>query len=195
MLIVGITGGIGSGKTIVSKIFSVLEIPVYYADTEAKKILYLPELREKLLKIFSKDILDQRGEPDRKKISAIVFNDKEKLEQLNALIHPAVVTAFENWKQKQNAPYILKEAAILFESGTYKGCDKIVTVVSPRDLKIKRIIARDNFTEEEVLKRMNNQMNDEEKIKRSDFVIYNDEKQLLIPQVLKIHEELINFIK
>ncbi len=192
MLKIGITGGIGSGKSTVCKMFEIIGIPVFYADTESKKILYGDEnIKQKILTAFGNSILDDAGLIDRKKLATIVFNNKAELENLNNILHPAVALHFENWVKQQNSAYVLKEAAILFESGAYKQVDNVIAIVAPLELKIKRTIGRDAITVEEVLARMKNQLTDEEKIKRSDFVIYNDEQQLLIPQVLKVHSLLI----
>jgi len=193
MLKLGITGGIGSGKTTVCRLFELLGIPVYYADDESKKLLEEDQLvKEQVIKTFSDSILNDLGTIDRKKLAAIVFNNKEQLEKLNAILHPAVGQHFENWLKKQNAVYILKEAAILFESGAYKQVDKVLTVVAPLELKIQRTMKRDGVSREVVKKRIELQMSDEEKIKRSDFVITNNEQELLIPQVLSLHKQLIN---
>ncbi len=193
MLKLGITGGIGSGKTTVCRLFELLGIPVYYADDESKKLLEEDQLvKEQVIKTFSDSILNDLGTIDRKKLAAIVFNNKEQLEKLNAILHPAVGQHFENWLKKQNAVYILKEAAILFESGAYKQVDKVLTVVAPLELKIQRTMKRDGVSREVVEKRIELQMSDEEKIKRSDFVITNNEQELLIPQVLSLHKQLIN---
>jgi dephospho-CoA kinase len=193
MLKVGITGGIGSGKSTVCKIFELLDIPVYYADDEAKKILNNDVLvKEQIIQAFGNDILDKQGLIERPKLAAIVFNNKEKLQQLNSIVHPAVAKHFENWLQEHKTyPYILKEAAILFESGSYKQVNKIISVVAPTEIRINRTIKRDNISKELALQRMQNQISDEEKIKRSDFIIHNDEMQLIIPQVIDIHKKLI----
>lgn len=192
MIKIGITGGIGSGKSIVCEIFELLGVPVYNADTEAKKMLNNdPAVRKSVLDIFGNEVLDENGAMDRKKISAIVFKDKKKLEQLNSIIHPAVALDFSNWlKQHSSHKYIVKEAAILFESDAYKQVDKAITVVAPVELRIKRVMQRDAISFEQVEQRMKYQMSDEEKIKRSSYIIHNDETQLLIPQVIAIHEQL-----
>jgi len=191
MIKVGITGGIGSGKTTVCKLFELLGIAVYYSDDEAKKILdYDSTVKSELLNLFGASILNEFEQIDRKKIATIVFSDTTKLASLNAIVHPAVAKHFDEWCKKQSSPYILKEAAILFESGAYKQVDKSIIVTAPIELKLLRVIARDKTTEEEVLKRMSNQLPDEEKIKLSDFVIRNDEENLLIPQVLLVNKLL-----
>lgn len=193
MIKVGITGGIGSGKTTVCKIFELLGVPVYYADIEAKEILNSDlGVRSNVLKTFGDSVLNDEGQIDKKKLASFVFNNKENLEKLNSIVHPAVREHFENWlNQHSSQKYILKEAAILFESGSYKLVEKIITVVAPLELKINRTMERDKITREQVEQRINNQISDEEKIKRSQFVIHNDEQQLLIPQILEIHHQLI----
>lgn len=193
MLKLGITGGIGSGKTTVCRLFELLGISVYYADEESKKLLDEDkEVKKQVLSIFGDSILNDAGLIDRKKLAEIVFNNKIQLEKLNSILHPAVGLHFESWLKKQKSPYILKEAAILFESAAYKQVDKVLTIVAPLELKIQRTMKRDGVTREEVESRIKLQMSDEEKIKRSDFVIQNNEQELLIPQVLALHNQLIN---
>lgn len=192
MKVVGITGGIGSGKSVVSMVFRQLGIPVYDSDAEAK-LLYdkFPELRDAVRKQIAEEAFDSNGKLDRKKLAEIVFQFPEKLEILNQLVHPLVKMDFQNWVQKHpEAAYVVKEAAILFESGAYSDCDKVITVVAPRELRIQRVRERDRKTKSEIEAIMHRQSNDEEKIKRSDFVIQNDEKELILPQVLAIHESL-----
>lgn len=192
MIKAGITGGIGSGKTTVCRIFEILGVPVYYADDKAKNILDSnSEVLNKVVEIFGSAILEDKKRIDRKKLAEIVFNDKEKLDLLNKIVHPAVARDFEDWcDEKRNYPYVLKEAAILFESGSYKSIDRIITVTAPVELRIQRVINRDSISREEVTSRMSRQMSDEEKISLSSFVIINDEQQLVIPQVLEIHAQL-----
>jgi len=193
MMIIGITGGIGSGKTVVAHIFSKLGIPVYEAD-KAAHMLYdkYPEIVEKVKKEFSDDVLDKNGKINRKKLGEIVFSDEQKLSVLNSIVHPFVNSDFNEWVSgRKGHPYVLKEAAILFESGSHENCDKIITVISPMELRVTRIRERDHKSKAEVESVISKQMSDEERIERSDFVIYNDEKQLVIPQVLKIHSILL----
>lgn len=193
MIKLGITGGIGSGKTTVCRLFELLGIPVYYADEESKKLLdENKEVKKQVLGIFGESILNDAGTIDRKKLAGIVFNNKGLLDKLNAITHPAVGAHFELWLKKQKSPYILKEAAILFESGAYKQVDKVLTVTAPVELKIQRTIKRDGVSKEQVEARISLQMSDEEKIKRSDFVIRNNEQELLIPQVLELHKQLVD---
>lgn len=194
MLKVGITGGIGSGKTTVCRVFEVLGIPVFYADKVAKAIMHTDEiLRKEIIAEFGSDAYSPSGELNRKHISAIVFSDTEKLNKLNALVHPAVFRAFDLWvNEQQGALYVLKEAALLFESKSYKMCDQTVLVKSPEALKIKRIVQRDQTTAEEVKLRMSRQFSDETKEKLADHIIINDEESLLIPQILALHQQFIS---
>lgn len=192
MLKIGITGGIGSGKTTVCKVFELLGVPVYYADDEARKLLDDNIVKEGVIQKLGNQILDEKGKIERKKLAALVFNNKKKLEQLNAIIHPAVGIHFENWLKERSAhTYVLKEAAILFESGAYKQVDKVILVAAPTELKIKRVMQRDRITREQVMERIHNQMSDEEKISHSQHVINNDEHTLIIPQVVAIHQQLL----
>lgn len=193
MLKVGITGGIGSGKTLVCKIFETLGIPVYYADERAKWLMtHAPEVRRAIIRLFGAQAYENE-QLNRAYIAGIVFKDPEKLHQLNAIVHPAVKKDGQAWHERQkDAPYTLKEAALIFESGSFKDLDKVITVFAPKDLRIQRILARDQTTEEAVKARMDQQMPEEEKIARADFVIYNDGGHSLIRQVYAIHEQLSN---
>jgi dephospho-CoA kinase len=193
MMIVGITGGIGSGKTIVCNIFRQFGVPVYEADVEAKKLYGTePAILEKIKKEFPETMSDRKENIDRQKLASLVFKDPASLKKLNRIVHPFVINHFEKWAgQYKMSPYILKEAAILFESGTDAGCDKIITVSAPRDMRIQRTMNRDKRTRQEVELIIQQQWSDEEKISRSDFVITNDEQQLVIPQVLEIHGKLM----
>ncbi|MCW3102357.1 MAG: dephospho-CoA kinase [Bacteroidetes bacterium] len=190
MIRVGITGGIGSGKSTVCRVFEVLGIPVYYADAEAKKLLDAPPILSALLENFGNELLE--GEHiNRKRLASLVFSDPAKLALLNSIVHPAVKKHFLDWCDAHtHAPYVLKEAAILFESEAYKQVEKVITVTAPSEIRMARVMKRDGATREEVEKRIASQLSDEEKIKRSDFVLLNDEEQLLIPQIISIHEAL-----
>ncbi len=194
MIKVGITGGIGSGKTTVCKVFKILGVPIYFADIRAKVILDTnEEVKLKIINCFGNELLSDSGFVDRIKLAAFVFNSKEKLEKLNAILHPLVQIDFENWlKQHATYNYILKEAAILFESGSFKNLDSIITVIAPLDLRISRVMFRDDISKSQIESRIDKQISDEEKIKRSQFVIYNNEEEFLIPQILKIHKQLLN---
>jgi dephospho-CoA kinase len=192
MLKVGITGGIGSGKSTVSKIFELLGVPVYYADTAAKEIMHTDaELKARVQEHFGSDIYKD-GVLDRAALGKIVFNDKEQLELLNSLVHPATIRHSDEWANRQTTPYVLKEAALLFESGSSQSLDKIIGVFAPQPLRLLRVMKRDNVTREEVLARMNKQIDENIKMRLCDYVIHNDEQQLVIPQVLSLHETLLH---
>ncbi|MET3979403.1 dephospho-CoA kinase [Mucilaginibacter sp. UYP25] len=190
MFKVGITGNIGSGKTTVCKIFEVLGIPVFYADDAAKQVMVKDEeLIKGIKKAFGNDAYFADGSLNRKYIAGIVFNSEQELEKLNALVHPAVFRAFDKWVLNQkDAPYVLKEAAILFESGSYKKCDRAIMVTAPLEVRIKRVTQRDGITADEVKARNARQFTEEKKLALANDVIINDGKQLVIPQVLKLHE-------
>ena len=191
ILKVGITGGIGSGKSTVAKIFEVLGIPVYYADDAAKKLMNKdPALKEKIEKAFGKDVYSN-GILNRPHLSALVFNNPEKLELLNSIVHPATIADADKWMQQQTTPYVLKEAALIFESGSNKKLDKVIGVFTSAEQRIQRVMQRDNISEEAIKARMSKQMDEDEKMRLCDYVINNDERELVIPQVLKIHELLI----
>jgi dephospho-CoA kinase len=192
MLKIGITGSIGAGKSTVASIFKVLGVPVFDADAIAKSILNSdPALREQIIAAFGSETY-KNGLLDRKCLATIVFNNPDQLAKLNALVHPATIKAADTWAkhwEKQGSPYIVKEAALLFEAGTNIGLDFIIGVTAPEDLRIARVMARDHVTREEVLKRMQHQLDDTKKMERCDIVIDNNEKALLIPQVLTLHQK------
>lgn len=194
MLKIGITGGIGSGKTTVCRMFEILGIPVFYADDVAKSIMHTDEeLKWGIVQTFGGGAYSNAGELNRKYLADIVFQDHAALEKLNALVHPAVFRAFDHWALKQNhAPYILKEAALLFESGSYRMCNYSILVKAPEALKIQRIMQRDQVSADAVKLRMDKQLTDEKKEHFADFTIINDEKQLLMPQVLALHEQFLS---
>ena len=186
---VGIAGGIGSGKTIICHVFKVLGIPVYNADLEAKLIMNKSDqVRLAVMQEFG-DEAYSNGLLNRAFLAAQVFNDAAKLAQLNRIVHPAVIQAAEDWADAQTAPYSLKEASILFESGSYKKVDYSILVTAPIEIRIARVMERDQVTREQVLARMNNQMSDEEKTKLADFVIINDGVTPIIPQVMALHHQ------
>ena len=164
MLRIGLTGGIGSGKSTVAKVFEILGIPVYYADSAAKYLMNTdPDLQKAIILAFGQDAYTGT-ELNRKKIASIVFNDPAKLEKLNQLIHPATIRDAEEWMKKQTSPYAIKEAALLFESGADAGLDKIIGVAAPQQLRIKRVMERDAVTEAEVLSRIRRQMDEDKKL-------------------------------
>ncbi|QNN40350.1 dephospho-CoA kinase [Pedobacter roseus] len=191
---VGITGGIGSGKTTACKVFEVLGIPVFYADTVAKEIMTQDALLVESVKAaFGNESYFEDGKINNKHIAGIVFNNEQALAQLNALVHPAVFRAFDAWEASipSTVSYTLKEAAILFESGSYKLCDTTILVTAPYEIKLKRLMQRDGITEEQVKARMDKQLSDEEKAKMADHFIVNDEQQPIIEQVLALHQQLL----
>jgi dephospho-CoA kinase len=190
MLKVGLTGGLGSGKTTVAAIFQVLNVPVYYADDASKKLLNEnAAIKKAVINAFGEKSYSN-GTPDRKFLASLVFNNPEKLSILNSILHPATILDAAEWISHQSAPYIIKEAALLFESGSNESLDYIIGISAPLRLRLERAIKRDNISEIEVMSRINNQMNEDEKLKRCDFIIVNDEEQMLIPQVLKLHQHL-----
>ena len=189
---IGITGGIGSGKTYVASVFQSLGIPIFNADIQAKKLMTSSGKLMKLVKEeFGNDIYKD-SDLNKEKLASIVFNDKSKLEKLNSLVHPIVKKEFNNWCKKQISPYVIKEAAILFESNSHVGLDAVICVSAPLDLRMKRLLNRDDYSEKEIKKRIENQISQEEKEQRSDYIIVNHERDLLLPQIIKIHEKLIN---
>lgn len=192
---IGLTGGIGSGKTTVAKIFELLNVPVYYADEASKRLYHTnAELKASLIKHFGKEVYTGH-QLNRHRLAAIVFNDAAKLELLNNLVHPLTIKDAEEWMGQQTAPYIIKEAALLFEAGSAGGLDHIIGVSAPQHLRIKRVMDRDGISREEVLDRIKRQMDEEIKILLCDFVIKNDEQQLVIPQVLALHEKIFAMSK
>jgi len=184
--IIGLTGGIGSGKTTIANHFMAAGIPVYIADDEARKIMQSEEIIEEIKKVFG-IIIFENDILNREKLAQIVFGNPEKLNLLNAIIHPAVKKHFRNWVvDHKYSSFIIYEAAILFESGSYKDCDKIITVVAPVESRIERVIQRDNTTREQVLKRINAQWKDDQRVAKSDFVIENVNPEMAKSEVDKI---------
>ncbi|NER13314.1 dephospho-CoA kinase [Leptobacterium flavescens] len=190
-MIVGLTGGIGSGKSTVATMFSELGIPVYIADDEAKELMNTSmRIREQLIALFGEEAYKE-NELNRPYIAGLVFNDKEKLQQLNAIVHPEVNRHFKNWYEQQKSPYVIKEAAILFENGGYRNCDLMITVTAPVDIRIQRVLQRDGGPEEDIRSRMRNQWKDEDKIALSDFVIENTDLIRTSMEVEKIHKHIL----
>lgn len=189
--IIGLTGGIGSGKTTIANYIHSKGIPVYISDSEAKKVMELPEIINKINSTFNEDITTNKV-LDREKLAAIVFSKPDKLKQLNAIVHPAVKVHFDNWvAQHQNHPIIVKEAAILFESGSYKDCDAVISVIVPLETRIERVIKRDTTTKEKVLQRIKNQLSDEERIEKSDYIINNES----LEEAKKQTDQILNLLK
>jgi dephospho-CoA kinase len=192
MLKIGLTSGIGSGKTTVAKVFETLGIPVYYADDAAKELMNKNEvLKQQIIQHFGVQVYENNT-LNRKYLAQQVFNNPTQLELLNSLVHPATIQAANNWFAQQTAPYCIKEAALIFESGSQKDLDYVIGVYAPTALRIQRVMQRDNITREEVQQRMDKQIKETIKMRLCDFVITNDEQQLVIPQVLALHEKLLS---
>ncbi len=190
MKIVGLTGGIGSGKTTVANMFSKLGVPVYIADTEAKKLTNSSKIiRRKLTQLLGEEAYSE-GVLNRKYVADKIFNDKALLESVNAIIHPKVAAHFKTWVAKQTSAYVIKEAAILFENGTYKNFDKIILITAPKELRIVRVMARDNSSSSEIEQRMDNQWSDEKKAKLSDFIIENIDLETTQEKIEVLHQSL-----
>ncbi len=189
---VGITGGIGSGKSLICKIFSALGVSVYDADTRAKWLTNNDEtIKNKVVEHFGKKSYNSNG-LNRSYISSIVFKDQTKLTLLNSIIHPAVGKDYVNWFEQQQSPYTIKEAALMFESGSYENLDRIINVSAPIELRIRRVLQRDSFrSEKEVRSIIDKQLSEEERSGRSDYLIHNDGSQMVVPQVLKLHNQFM----
>lgn len=191
---IGITGSIGSGKSIVCKIFEQFGVPVYYADERAKILMISnAEIITKVKLLFGNESYSETGELNRKHLSDIAFNNKDLLTQLNQIVHPIVFKDFENWlfeREQLNIKYIIKEAALMFETDSYKKIDKFIVVTAPMELRISRTMQRDSILKEQVLSRMNNQLSQEEKLAKADYEIINNEEISLIEQVFSLHYQL-----
>jgi dephospho-CoA kinase len=195
MKVVGLTGGIGSGKTTIGKCFVSYGIPVYIADEEAKALMNRSKvIKRKLIKLFGKAAYKD-GKLNRPYLASKIFNDKELLEKMNAIVHPKVASHFKRWQKKQDTPYVLKEAAIIFENNLEQQYDYIITVVADEDLRIARVMKRDNTSKEKVKSIIANQLSDEEKIKKSDFVIVNDDLDKAKLQAAKTHHAILQKLK
>lgn len=192
MKVVGLTGGIGSGKTTVAKAFSNLGVPVYIADEEAKKLMVRSQtIKTKLKGLFGENAYVNH-QLNKAFIANIIFNDKAYLQKMNAIVHPEVAKHFNNWKLKQKSKYVIKEVAILFENDSYKQCDYVITVTAPKNIRIERLLKRDNTTVEKIEAIMNNQWSDAQKTALSHFVIENTVLERTHAQVVKIHEQIVN---
>lgn len=190
----GVTGGIGSGKTSVCRVFNILGVPVFSADGEASEIMENDQrIISRINSIAGKNLYINGG-LDRKELATIIFNDKTLLEEVNSLIHPVVFDHFKKWTLEQTAPYVIMEAAILFESGAAKYVDKVATVLAPVEQRIERIIQRNKLSRDQVMDRMRNQIDDETRIKLSDWVIHNSENDMIIPAILNIHKDILTLI-
>ncbi len=193
--VIGLTGGIGSGKSTIAKIFSDKGIPVYIADIEAKKIMVNDEeLKRAIVELLGNESYNELGELNREYIAGKVFNNKSLLAKLNSIVHPAVSKHFKNWKTKQSSLYVIKEVAILFENDSYKKCDYTILITAPVDVRIERVIKRDKTDKEQVLSRMKNQWTDEKKIPLSDFVLENVDMELISGHVERVHNEIVTLL-
>lgn len=193
MLKVGLTGNIGSGKTLVCQIFESLGVPVFYADRVASELYDEPEIREQVKQTFGDEIYDSDGKLIRQKLAGLVFHDEKALRNINGIIHPGVVKRYMQWLEDHvNEDYTIHEAAILFESNLEHEFDRIIMVSAPEEIRLQRVMERDAADEKDVEARMKNQWPEDQKAKKADFVIINDGKQFLIPQILKIHNQLKN---
>ena len=194
MLKVGVTGGIGSGKTTIAEVFMQLGVPVYPSDERAKELMTGDfELRQAIIGLFGNEAYVDE-DINRAFIASKVFSDQTLLQKLNELVHPAVKKDFDSWCLEQNAPYVLKEAAILIETGGYKVMDKMILVTAPSELKIQRVQKRDTLTRGEILARMNRQWSDERKKEFADFIIHNENNSMVLEQVLDVHKSLMKEI-
>lgn len=192
---IGLTGGIGSGKTTVAKVFELLSVPVYNADAASKRLYKTDkDLIQNIKQHFGDDIYNE-DELNRAKLASVVFADQSKLELLNALVHPPTIRAAEEWMKEQTTPYVIKEAALLFESGSVSSVDFVIGVYAPQHVRLKRVMERDGASREDVLNRMKRQINEELKMKLCDFIITNNEQEVMIPQVLALHEKFIGLAK
>ena len=191
MLKVGVTGGIGAGKSVVCRVFHTLGIPVFNADDTAKQLMETdPALVTAIQSLFGSNIY-MDGRLDRKNLAAIVFEQPALLQQLNALVHPAIIAFGNQWMATQTSPYVIKEAAIFFESGSYKEMDVMIGVSAPENIRINRAMQREGMTREKVMQRIASQMDDTEKMRRCDYVIINDGTTAIIPQGLQVHRALL----
>ena len=190
----GITGGIGSGKTSVCRIFGVLGIPVFSADPEAQIIMNDDESIISGINDIAGRNLYPGGKLDREELASLIFTDPEMLKRVNSLVHPAVFKRFLDWAEIKTTPYVIMEAAILFESGASNFVDRVATVIAPVEERISRVIKRNRLSREQVMERIKNQMGDEERIKLSDYVINNSENEMIIPVILGIHEDILTHL-
>jgi dephospho-CoA kinase len=183
---IGLTGGIGAGKSVVAKIFTTLGIPVFNADEAAKQMMQTsPSIKEKLIEQFGSSIYNVSG-LQKENLADIVFNDSFQLQLLNAIVHPETIQAAKDWAAKQTSPYVIKEAALIFESGAADGLFKVIGVTAPLSLRIHRVMQRDGASKEQVEARMQHQISDSIKMRLCDYVIQNNNQQMLIPQVLEL---------
>ncbi len=192
---IGLTGGIGSGKTTVAKVFETLGVPVFYADDEAKKFLFKNEVKQQLVQLYGPKVIDTKGKVDKTVLANIVFNDTDSLKKLNALIHPLLINEFEDWAEKKKVnkpPFVIMEAAILFEAGFDDYVDSVLCVSAPLETRISRVVNRDGVSKEQVLSRINSQMSDDKRELKSDYVIHNSENDMIVERIVFLSEKLAN---
>ncbi len=194
MYSVGLTSGIGCGKTLISNVFKTFGVPIFNSDQQAKELYKEKEFLEQVIHIFSTSIIEN-GEFSPKKLADIVFNDSQALETLNQLIHPKVLDKYKKWQSQQNSPYTILESAIIFETSWQNHFDKIINIETPIEIAIERVKLRDKISQEQVLQRINNQLNPETKKQLSDYNIYHDNKTMLLSQIIAIHEDILEQIK
>lgn len=192
-LLIGVTGGIGSGKSMVCRLFECLDIPIYYADSRAKWLTNNdPEIREKVIALLGAEAYDREGRYDTRFVASSVFNNEPLLKELNAIIHPVVLRDTKDWvAQHAGSPYVVKEAAIMAKAGHANAVDYVVVVEAPVALRIQRILQRDKRTEQEIRAIIERQVSDESRREIADFIVYNDDTSELIPQVLHLHETFL----
>ena len=188
---IGLTGGIGSGKTLISKAFSLLNIPIFLSDLEAKKLYDDPDIKTQVIKLLGQNSYKD-NKLNREFVGKSVFAEAKKLEQLNNIIHPAVRQRFTNWVSEQSSPYVIQESALIFETGIAPLFDYTILVTAPEEVRLDRVTHRDNSTRDQVIARMNHQLSDEKKIAQADYIIINDGKEFIIPQIIEVHRQLLS---
>lgn len=191
-LSIGLTGGIGSGKSLVADFFKLLGVPVYTSDVEAKKLMYTNSfIRKSLIDAFGDKVYSDSGELNRSELATLIFNNEDALQKVNNIVHPQVRLHYKEWLLKHAVePYVIQESALLFDTGFYTNFDKIITVTADKEIRLSRVVERDSCTKESVLERMSKQISEQEKIEKSDFVIYNN-SELVIPQIITVHKEIL----
>lgn len=194
MYSVGLTGGIGSGKSLIAKVFNTFGIPVFYTDQQAKELYKDKEFLNQIIKTFGDSIIEN-NQFKPQKLADIVFKDKEALKTLNKLIHPQVLQRYRQWQRQQTTPYTILESAIIYETNWQEHFDKIITITTPIEVVIKRVQLRDNISIEQIKERINNQISAETKKQLSDYNINHDDKTMLLPQIITIHQEILKQIK
>jgi len=191
-MVLGITGGIGSGKSVVCRVFSILGAPVFSADDEARFIMERDNnIMNEVEKVAGEKVYEN-GILDRRKLAHIIFRDRNKLAAVNRIVHPAVFENFRRWKERNKSPLVIFESAILFESGSYKYTDRVLNLNAPVEIRIKRVMERNRLSEEEVVERINNQWSDEQRTEMSDYNINNSGKEMILPSILRIYREMIS---